>query len=108
MSRFWERVRARLLICCRRLDVEDAKKLNIPHIVLASNGEDKKVVDQYHEVLVGEGKPGVVEYYGTMHHGWSEYLFSLAQEFNYHQIIIVKCANVMQWEQEPSCTRART
>jgi dienelactone hydrolase len=65
-----------------RLDVEDAKKLNIPHIVLASNGEDKKVVDQYHEVLVGEGKPGVVEYYGNMHHGWMGARAKLHEEEN--------------------------
>jgi len=53
-----------------RLDAEDAKKLAIPHIVLASNGEDEKVVAQYKEILVGEGKPGVVETYPNMHHGW--------------------------------------
>jgi hypothetical protein len=38
--------------------------------VLASNGEHKKIVDEYAEVLVGEGKKGEVEYYGSMHHGW--------------------------------------
>ncbi|KUJ23973.1 uncharacterized protein LY89DRAFT_8048 [Mollisia scopiformis] len=53
-----------------QLNVEDAKKLEIPHIVLASNGEDEKVVAEYKAVLVGEGKPGVVESYMNMHHGW--------------------------------------
>jgi len=52
------------------LDVEDAKKVQIPHIVLASNGEDEKVVAQYKEILVGGSKPHVVDSYMTMHHGW--------------------------------------
>jgi len=58
------------LIKARRLETEDAKKIVIPHVVLASNGEDKKIVDEYAEVLVGEGKKSEVEYYGNMHHGW--------------------------------------
>lgn len=49
----------------------------IPHIVLASNGEDEKVVAEYKVVLEVEKKLGVVETYANMHHGWSEYLFSL-------------------------------
>ena len=57
-----------------KLDIEDAKKLTIPHILLASNGEDEKVVKEYEELLVkgeeGQGKGNVVERYGTMHHGW--------------------------------------
>ena len=61
----------------RRLDAEDAKKVVIPHIVLASNGEDEKVVAQYKEILVGEGKHGVVETYQNMHHGWSKSLHFL-------------------------------
>lgn len=48
---------------------EDAKQIIIPHIVLASKDEDEKIVKEYAEVLVGEGKPNVVETYGTMHHG---------------------------------------
>ncbi|KAI9644904.1 hypothetical protein NHQ30_006938 [Ciborinia camelliae] len=51
-----------------RLTKEDAKKITIPHIVLASNGEDVKVVQQYKEIL--EAGNGVVETYPTMHHGW--------------------------------------
>ncbi|TVY85488.1 putative AIM2 family protein, partial [Lachnellula suecica] len=43
-----------------RLETEDAKKITIPHIVLASNGEDEKIVNEYKEVLVGEGKKGEV------------------------------------------------
>jgi len=52
------------------LVAEDAKKIEIPHIVLASNGEDEKLVAEYKEILVGEGKPHVVETYANMHHGW--------------------------------------
>lgn len=40
----------------------------IPHIVLASKGEDVDVVKAYAKIF--EGKEGVVETYGTMHHGW--------------------------------------
>ncbi|RDW84464.1 hypothetical protein BP6252_02054 [Coleophoma cylindrospora] len=38
-----------------RLAREDAEKIVIPHIVLASNGEDAEVVKQYSEILTGEG-----------------------------------------------------
>lgn len=51
-----------------RLTKEDAEKITIPHIVLASNGEDIKAVQEYKEVL--EAGNGVVETYQTMHHGW--------------------------------------
>jgi hypothetical protein len=40
------------------LDVADAEKLAIPHMVLASNGEDAEVVKQYKAVLEGGGKTG--------------------------------------------------
>ena len=50
--------------------VDDAKAIKIPHICLASNGEDPKVVEQYKEVLTGEGKTGYVELYADQHHGW--------------------------------------
>ena len=35
----------------------DAKALTVPHIVLASNGEPEDIVKEYHDILVGEGKP---------------------------------------------------
>lgn len=54
----------------RRLAKEDAEKIVIPHIVLASKGEDAEIVKQYSEILTGEGKHGEVETYATMHHGW--------------------------------------
>lgn len=67
-------VQSRCILDCshdyRRLAKEDAEKITIPHIVLASNGEDEAVVKEYAEVLSGPGKVGEVETYGTMHHGW--------------------------------------
>jgi dienelactone hydrolase len=65
-----------------RLDAADAKALTIPHIVLASNGEPADVVKEYANVLVGEGKPHVVETYGTMHHGWMGARAKLHEEEN--------------------------
>ncbi|KAH8591331.1 hypothetical protein B0O99DRAFT_272875 [Bisporella sp. PMI_857] len=53
-----------------RLAKEDAEKITIPHIVLASNGEPEDVVAQYKEILESEGRNGVVETYKDMHHGW--------------------------------------
>jgi hypothetical protein len=38
----------------------DAEKISIPHILLASNGEDPTVVKEYEAIIVGEGKPGEV------------------------------------------------
>ncbi|RFU30725.1 hypothetical protein B7463_g5633, partial [Scytalidium lignicola] len=50
---------------------EDAEKISIPHIVLASNGEEPALVKEYEEVFApGKGKVGEIETYGTMHHGW--------------------------------------
>ncbi|TVY40721.1 putative AIM2 family protein [Lachnellula occidentalis] len=54
-----------------RLATTDAYHITIPHIVLASNGEDAAIVQQYKDVL---GKQGVVETYGGMHHGESFFL----------------------------------
>ncbi|TGO86213.1 hypothetical protein BPOR_0323g00060 [Botrytis porri] len=51
-----------------RLTKEDAEKITIPHIVLASNSEDAEAVQEYKDVL--EAGNGVVETYSTMHHGW--------------------------------------
>jgi hypothetical protein len=45
---------------CRRLAKEDAEKITIPHILLASNGEDAEVVKEYKAIIEGDGKPGVV------------------------------------------------
>ncbi len=65
----------------RALATDDAKKITIPHIVLASDGEDAAIVQEYHEVLVGEGKLGVVDSYPGMNHGWMGARADLADEF---------------------------
>jgi hypothetical protein len=65
-----------------KMDIADAKALTIPHIVLASNGEPEDVVKEYHDLLVGEGKPHVVETYATMHHGWMGARANLGKEAN--------------------------
>ena len=46
---------------------EDAEKIVIPHICLASHDEPADVVKEYTEAL---GASGVVETYHTMFHGW--------------------------------------
>ena len=50
-----------------RLDPEDAKKIEIPMAVLASQGEGEEVVKKYEEALGGEK---YVERFGDMVHGW--------------------------------------
>ena len=52
------------------LDKEDALKLSIPHLVLASPGEPADVVDAYAEIFAKGDKVGEVETYHTMFHGW--------------------------------------
>jgi dienelactone hydrolase len=44
----------------RMLAVADAEQLSIPHMVLASNGEDAEIVKQYKAVIDGDGKTGEV------------------------------------------------
>ena len=61
---------------------EDAEKIAIPHIVLASKDEDPIVVKEYAEVLAEEGKIGEVESYETMHHGWMGARANLKDEAN--------------------------
>jgi len=60
---------------------EDADKITIPHIVLASNGEDPGIAQYYKDVLEN-GKNGVVETYSTMHHGWMGTRANLSNEDN--------------------------
>lgn len=64
------------------LATADAKAITIPHIVLASNGEDPKIVAEYKEVLEGKGKTGYVETYETQHHGWMGARANLGDEKN--------------------------
>ncbi|PMD18037.1 dienelactone hydrolase [Hyaloscypha hepaticicola] len=65
-----------------RLEAGDARKVVVPHIVLASNGEPEDVVKEYYDILVGEGKENVVETYNTMHHGWMGARAKLGEEEN--------------------------
>lgn len=44
----------------RGLAKEDAEKLTIPHMLLASNGEDTEIVKQYKDIIEGGGKIGEV------------------------------------------------
>jgi len=53
-----------------RLAKEDALKIAIPHIVLASKDEPADAVADYKEVIGSNATGGVVETYSTMHHGW--------------------------------------
>ncbi|OOF94071.1 hypothetical protein ASPCADRAFT_397762 [Aspergillus carbonarius ITEM 5010] len=52
------------------MDVEEARKLAIPHIVLASKDEPVDAVKAYSEVIASNGIGGHVETYPTMWHGW--------------------------------------
>jgi hypothetical protein len=70
------------LIENRGYSADDAEKITIPHIVLASKGEDAAVTEKYAEILSGKGKIGEVETYGTMHHGWMGARANLKDEDN--------------------------
>jgi hypothetical protein len=52
------------------MEKDDAEKLTIPHLVLASKDEPADVVAEYKRIIDGKGSGGEVESYGTMHHGW--------------------------------------
>lgn len=71
-----------LTLLLRGLAKEDAEKMTIPHICLASKDEAADVVKQYAEILSSEGYTGVVETYGTMHHGWMGARANLENEEN--------------------------
>ncbi|KAL6715288.1 hypothetical protein ACLMJK_007553 [Lecanora helva] len=60
---------------------EDAEKMVIPHICLASSGEAEKV-KPYAEVFSGEGRVGEVETYSSMSHGWMGTKSDLSKEEN--------------------------
>jgi len=53
-----------------RLDVQDIKKIQISHMILASKDEDAAEVAKCKEVLEGEDGSGIVETYPEMNHGW--------------------------------------
>ncbi|TGO24386.1 hypothetical protein BPAE_0104g00160 [Botrytis paeoniae] len=75
-----------------RLTKEDAERITIPHIVLASNGEDAKAMQEYKDVL--EAGNGVVETYSTMHHGWMGARANFENEDNVKEYVrgYQKCA----------------
>ncbi|PYH98114.1 2-dehydropantoate 2-reductase [Aspergillus ellipticus CBS 707.79] len=53
-----------------RLEADDAKKLTIPHIVLASKDEPADLIKAYSEIIGSNQAGGHVETYETMWHGW--------------------------------------
>jgi dienelactone hydrolase len=52
------------------LDKEDALKLTIPHLILASPGEPADILNQYAEIFASGEKIGEVKTYHNMFHGW--------------------------------------
>ncbi|TVY28089.1 putative AIM2 family protein [Lachnellula hyalina] len=73
-----------------RLATSDAHQITIPHIVLASDGEDASIVQEYKDVLVGAGKPGVVDTYKGMHHGLPTlpiYSYLPTSEFQFNLVV---------------------
>ncbi|KAL9109433.1 MAG: hypothetical protein Q9227_005941 [Pyrenula ochraceoflavens] len=52
------------------LAVEDANKMSIPHICLASKDEPGDVVGEYTKIISTSDKKGMVETYSSMFHGW--------------------------------------
>lgn len=64
-----------------RLDVEDAKKLQAPHLCMASKNEDKEVVAQYAKVLADHPRSVVVTY-EDMFHGWMGHRANLSDAEN--------------------------
>jgi len=64
----------------RPIDAEDAEKMAIPHICLASPGEPADIVAEYAEIFKRTGKIGVVETYDKMYHGWMGTRAELADE----------------------------
>ncbi|KAH8805781.1 hypothetical protein F5884DRAFT_755340 [Xylogone sp. PMI_703] len=62
---------------------EDAEKITIPHIVLASKDEPADQVKEYEKIFAsGNGKTGEIETYATMHHGWMGARADLKNEEN--------------------------
>ena len=65
-----------------KLEAEDAQKMSIPHICLASKDEPAEIVMQYAQILGGASKKGEVETYQTMFHGWMGGRANLEDEQN--------------------------
>ncbi len=65
-----------------RLAKEDAEKLTIPHLVLASPGEPADIVKEYADIFSSGSKTGEVETYLSMFHGWMGARADLQNEEN--------------------------
>ena len=66
----------------RKLERADAEAVTIPHICLASHDEPAEIVEEYAEIFKAGGKPGQVETYDTMFHGWMGARARLHEEEN--------------------------
>ncbi|PWW73661.1 alpha/beta-hydrolase [Tuber magnatum] len=67
------------------MDVEDVKKVTIPHLVLPSKDEPADVIEAYKKELAGNTKEAVkarscIEVYDKMVHGWMAARAQLADE----------------------------
>lgn len=61
-----------------QVDPEDAKKISIPMMVLASEGEDAEIVEKFGKALGSKEK--VVERFGSQVHGWMSARADLGDE----------------------------
>lgn len=66
----------------RGYSADDAEAITIPHIILASKGEDAAVTKKYAEILSKQSKITEIETYDTMHHGWMGARANLQDEEN--------------------------
>lgn len=63
-------IHAKELPVYRLVNVADAEKLAIPHLVLASKDESPDAIQGYARIIDSNGIGGQVETYGSMWHGW--------------------------------------
>ncbi|EED21098.1 dienelactone hydrolase, putative [Talaromyces stipitatus ATCC 10500] len=62
------------------LDPADAKKITIPHLVMASKDEPSEAVANFKTVIEKNGSGGSLTTYMTMHHGWMGSKANLVEE----------------------------
>lgn len=66
------------------LDPTDAKKITIPHLVMASKDEPSDQVAGFKEIIESNGIAGSsLTTYTTMHHGWMGSKANLVEEDTY-------------------------
>lgn len=66
------------------LDPTDAKKIIIPHLVMASKDEPSEQVAGFKEIIEANGITGSsLSTYTTMHHGWMGSKANLVEENTY-------------------------